>query len=331
MVLRLVPALQSRKGVFAIGLLVTSIAYLAAWLLHPYELPRGMRLGLLLCVTAQPVFFWLVANELFDDTFQLRWWHGVAIAGKFFLAAILVFDRKIVNIFTHFSAEDFPRLIPNFFYTLAFVFHAVIVVLRTNRSDLVEPRRRLRRAVLIATAFLILQALLGAAVLRPLGLGLYSDWFALSAITLAAFAGVAWGEKLSGGLFVSTEKPATATDSDPAIMQAALTAMESEELFRTEGLTVTALAARLGVQEYKLRRAINAGLGYRNFNEYLNFYRMRAAKKFLAEKENSDLPLIHLALDLGYPSPAPFNRAFKEATGLAPGEYRKRALSNQEK
>jgi AraC-like DNA-binding protein len=33
--------------------------------------------------------------------------------------------------------------------------------------------------------------------------------------------------------------------------------------------------------------------------------------------------LIHLALDLGYPAPGPFNRAFKEATGRTPSEYRK--------
>ena len=74
------------------------------------------------------------------------------------------------------------------------------------------------------------------------------------------------------------------------------------------------------------RRAINSGLGYRNFNEYLNFYRMRAAKKFLENGENRAYPLIHLALDLGYAAPAPFNRAFKDATGIAPGEYRRRAL-----
>lgn len=55
---------------------------------------------------------------------------------------------------------------------------------------------------------------------------------------------------------------------------------------------------------------------------------MRAAKKFLEAPENSAYPLIHLALDLGYPSPAPFNRAFKEATGISPGEYRRRAHGN---
>ena len=53
---------------------------------------------------------------------------------------------------------------------------------------------------------------------------------------------------------------------------------------------------------------------------------MRAAKKFLENGENRAYPLIHLALDLGYAAPAPFNRAFKDATGIAPGEYRRRAL-----
>lgn len=328
-VLRLLPALRSRRALYAMGLLLSSQAYLLAWYLHEYELARGLRLAILFAVVAQPVFFWLLSNELFDDHFRLRWWHGLIIAGKFVLAATLVFNRKITNIFGAISAEEYPRLIPNFFYTLGFVFHAVVVILRTNRSDLVEPRRRLRATVLIVTGTLILHALLSAAVLRPAGFGDHSDIFALTFITAGAFASVAWGDSIWRELFYTAAKtaPASANDADPQIMNSAVAVMEVDELFRTEGLTVTALATRLGVQEYKLRRAINGGLGYRNFNEYLNFYRMRAAKKFLAAKENADFPLIHLALDLGYPSPAPFNRAFKEATGMAPGEYRKKAVN----
>jgi AraC-like DNA-binding protein len=326
-ILKLLPVLRSRRAAYAMGLLITSEAYLLAWHLHSYELPRELRLAILFAVVAQPVFFWLFSNELFDDRFRFRWWHGLVIGGKFVLAATLLFNRKITDIFGVISAEDYPRLIPNFFYTLGFVFHAVAVILRTNRSDLVEPRRRLRATVLIVTAVLILHALLSAAVLRPAGLGAYSDMFGLIFITAGAFASVAWGDSIWRELFASQKQSAASAtlDADPEIMQKAIAAMEVDELFRTEGLTVTALAAKLDVQEYKLRRAINGGLGYRNFNEYLNFYRMRAAKNFLEAKENADYPLIHLALDLGYPSPAPFNRAFKEATGLAPGEYRKRA------
>lgn len=323
MLLRLMPALKTRRALFAAGLILSSAAYLIAWQAHAHDLPRFVRLTLLFAVVSQPVFFWLFCNELFEDRFVLRWWHGLFIAGKFALAGALIFGKPIVNTFTHFAAEDFPRLIPNFFYSLAFVVHALAVIVRTNRTDLVEKRRRLRAILLIGTGILIVQAIFTAAVLRPIGLGTISDNVSLIMMTAALMATVAWGDSIWRELFTLPAAPAAA-EGDPEIMQKALDAMERDELFRTPGLTVTMLAAKTGVQEYKLRRAINGGLGYRNFNEYLNFYRIRAAKNFLAAAENADYPLIHVALDMGYPSPAPFNRAFKEATGMAPGEFRKR-------
>lgn len=324
MLLRLLPALKTRRAFFAAGLIVSSAAYLLAWQAHALELPRYTRLALLFVVISQPVFFWLFCNQLFEDRFVLRWWHAVFIAGKFALAGALIFGKPIVNTFSQFAAEDFPRLIPNFFYSLAFVVHALAVIVRTNRSDLVEKRRRLRAILLITTGVLILQAILTAAVLRPIGFGEISDTVSLFFMTAALMATVAWGDSIWRELFTPPATTGATAEGDPEIMQKALDAMERDELFRTPGLTVTMLAAKTGVQEYKLRRAINGGLGYRNFNEYLNFYRIRAAKNFLAAAENADYPLIHVALDLGYPSPAPFNRAFKEATGMAPGEFRRR-------
>ncbi|GAB4424733.1 MAG: helix-turn-helix domain-containing protein [Turneriella sp.] len=323
--LRLVPALKTRRGWFAMGLITSSMAYFVNWYLSDAEMHRALRSALLVFVVGQPVFFWLTANTLFDDQFRLRSWHYLLIAGKFILAAILSAGRPIPNIFRPVDPAELPRILPNFFYTLAFVFHAMATLLRTNRSDLVEPRRRLRTMVLFVTGLLIVQALISASVLRPLGFGAVSDGLSLLLIYAALLAGVAWGNADWDALFLVPAR--NSGEGDPQVMQKALAAMEKDELFRTEGLTVTALAEKLGLPEYKLRRAINGGLGYRNFNEYLNFYRIRAARKFLEDAKQRDYPLIHLALDLGYPSPAPFNRAFKEATGMAPGEYRRKFAS----
>jgi AraC-like DNA-binding protein len=326
MLLRLAPALITARGLYAFGLVLCSQAYLVSWVFNSSEMPRSIRVSLLALVVAQPVFFWLTANSLFEDRFRLKWWHALAIAGKFVVAGFIAYNRPLTNVFAAYSAEELPRLLPNFFYTLAFVFHALAVVLRTNRNDLVEPRRRLRAYVLVGTAVIIVHALLSAAVLRPLNFGSISDMISLAVIFGGALLTVTWGDVLWRDMFTVREKSASVlNEADHTVVAKALAAMETDELFRTEGLTVSALATKLGVQEYKLRRAINNGLGYRNFNEYLNFYRMRAAKKFLETAENSAYPLIHLALDLGYPSPAPFNRAFKEATGISPGEYRRRS------
>jgi AraC-like DNA-binding protein len=60
-------------------------------------------------------------------------------------------------------------------------------------------------------------------------------------------------------------------------------------------------------------------LGYRNFNDFLHHYRLQeAAARLLAE----DLPILSIALDCGYGSIGPFNRAFRQRFGMTPTEYR---------
>ena len=96
-------------------------------------------------------------------------------------------------------------------------------------------------------------------------------------------------------------------------------AMTDERLYRREGLTLAMLAETLGVGEDALRGLINQELGYRNFNDFLHHYRLQEAAPRLV---NEDLPILTIALDCGYGSIGPFNRAFKQRLGMTPSEYR---------
>jgi AraC-like DNA-binding protein len=71
---------------------------------------------------------------------------------------------------------------------------------------------------------------------------------------------------------------------------------------------------------------INGGLGHRNFNAFLNGYRIAEAKAALADPAQADVPVLTIAMDAGFNSLGPFNRAFKSETGLTPSEYRRGAL-----
>ena len=51
-----------------------------------------------------------------------------------------------------------------------------------------------------------------------------------------------------------------------------------------------------------------------------------AGVELLADPAQVRKPVLTIALDLGYGSLGPFNRAFKLETGLTPTEYRQRAL-----
>jgi AraC-like DNA-binding protein len=93
-----------------------------------------------------------------------------------------------------------------------------------------------------------------------------------------------------------------------------------------EGLTIGKLARDLGMSVHRLRGLINQRLGHRNFVDFLNSYRIEAAKQRLAEPDMAAKTVAAIAFGLGYASLGPFNRAFRAATGRAPTEWRRDAL-----
>jgi AraC-like DNA-binding protein len=106
---------------------------------------------------------------------------------------------------------------------------------------------------------------------------------------------------------------------------AALTrALEEEKVYLTPGLSIGGLAKRLTIPEYRLRALINKRLGYRNFNALLHEYRLRDACEQLADPAKAHLPILTIALDVGYQSIAPFNQAFRDAMACTPSAYRRR-------
>ena len=95
--------------------------------------------------------------------------------------------------------------------------------------------------------------------------------------------------------------------------------MEQDRLYATPGFTISALAQAMSIQEYRLRRLINKEMGYRNFNQFLNHYRIEEASRRLLE---STVPVSTIALDIGYGSLSSFNAAFKARYNMTPTEYR---------
>lgn len=83
---------------------------------------------------------------------------------------------------------------------------------------------------------------------------------------------------------------------------------------------------RLGLPEYRLRRLINQQLGHRNFNAFVNGLRLDDASAALSDPARRELPVLSIALEAGFQSIGPFNRAFKAATGLTPSEFRRERL-----
>jgi AraC-like DNA-binding protein len=111
--------------------------------------------------------------------------------------------------------------------------------------------------------------------------------------------------------------------ADQRLVDALMRLMADERIYRHDNITIGTLATKLAVPEYKLRRLINQRLGYRNFNVFLNNHRIEEAKAALADPSQAEVPVITIAMDAGFQSLGPFNRAFKATTGVTPTEYRR--------
>jgi len=105
-----------------------------------------------------------------------------------------------------------------------------------------------------------------------------------------------------------------------------LLGMMDDGYYRETGLTISMLAQSLDYPEHRVRRLINGHLGYRNYSAFLNSYRIAAAMEQLADPEFARTPVLTIALDLGYASLGPFNRAFKDVAGMTPTDFRRQKL-----
>ena len=296
------------------------------------------RATLIALSTGNVAVLWLFARTVFDDTFAVRWWHALpwaAVAGVS-LANCLLLGRPQAEEFRIFGVGI--NSIVMSLIALGFIALAVGQTITSWSADLVDSRRRLRIFVVGAAA------VYGAvnAVVQPLmsangspGLGNTANAAVLAGVATAIAYSLT---RVSGEDLFSIAAAKTAADvsnratgmkndfPDAArqrLIDALMRLMADERIYRDEKLTIGALAVRLAVPEYKLRRLINQQLGYRNFNVFLNDYRIREAKAALGGPTQAEVPVITIAMDAGFQSLGPFNRAFKATTGVTPSEYRR--------
>jgi AraC family transcriptional regulator len=84
-------------------------------------------------------------------------------------------------------------------------------------------------------------------------------------------------------------------------------------------LTLARLASVACLSRFHFSRAFKAAIG-RSPHHYVSAKRLELAKQLL---EKGDQPLAHIALTLQFSCQANFTRAFREATGQTPAQYRR--------
>lgn len=232
----------------------------------------------------------------------------------------------------------FVLLLINRIIAFTMIGHLIWTALEGRRDDLVETRRRTRLWFVLGVAITAVIVISGeTAHFLYSGTGEDPDW--LSTVRTAVLwpivmFGTFWFLNLQPEhLLFETAKQTvpTAAEIDPkdAATHKRLTdAMETERVFTEQGLTIGTLAEKISVPEHQLRALINQGLGFRNFSAFLNSHRIAFAKEVLRDPEQARTPVLTIAMDAGYNSLAPFNRAFKATEGVTPTEFRRTALAN---
>lgn len=275
-------------------------------------------------------FAWLFCLSQFDDYFTVARWQIAVVALKMLSGGAFHIAEA------YGKAPDIaPYLAFSPLIVTGIVLHLIYVVWQGRNDDLVESRRRSRAVFVTGTIVISVGVMMVELFLT--GIGIKDE---LRLLQASVFFGMAvyplWRISAPDGedLFFRAHPPATAAASDAHCELSAtdradldtIVAISGTDFILEPGLTISRLAAHAGVPEHRLRHLINQHMGYRNFADYLNHHRVEAAKTRLAERDERHTPVLTVAMDLGYGSLGPFNRAFKERTGLTPTEFRSRSL-----
>jgi AraC-like DNA-binding protein len=304
------------------GLLLSAVAYLinSSTVIHP---PTTMRPYVDLASIFTPFWTWLFGRRLFEvePPRQALWIVAPALIASWFIAHFIDWTDPLGFYSIHIIS-------------LGLVVDLLRVALLDRADDLVEKRRliRLWLPLLVAAqtgGVLLYETIVGPSA--PVPQVQLTNAFLILALTL--FAGLALlrtdDELLAESGAVASAGVATSRFSpSETVLKQKLDEIMEAGFYRTPGLGIAMLAEHLGTPEHRLRALINQRLGYRNFSAFLNRHRIAEARTILSDREHVDLPVLTIAMDLGYNSLATFNRAFRAETGTTPSDYRREALAS---
>ncbi len=311
---------REHRAFLAARLAMAMNAGIASYLLLTSDTTSRFTL-LALLAGATPGLFWLFARTWFNDLTRVAARDAMLVAAS---VANLVVLQICFNRWSGIAAicAALFRV-----FGLGFGLAGLWEAWRGRAGDLIEARRRLRLALAITVGGYVVAITMTELAVFDGG----APHLLISALGSTIVLVVLW---FCAGMFTSKQRdlfgvaaPAPAPDKPPVEVDAQLAArldtlMITDKPHRDEQMTIAKLALLLGEHEYRLRRLINGHLGHRNFAQFLNSWRLAEIKAALADPAQRAVPILTIALDAGFGSLGPFNRAFRDAEGVTPSAYR---------
>jgi hypothetical protein len=204
--------------------------------------------------TGNVVVFWLFTRALFDETFRLRWWHGLV------WAAVAAFSFVNCLWLAPIQGARFAIVLINLI-ALGFIVLAVAQSVASWSADLVEGRRRVR--VFIVSAAALYGGLNAILQISLAGGGSIEIANVLNSAALAAVvAAIAIAMMRVDGADLFPAAPEAKVDAgeaaavetsaaDQKLIDALMRLMADERIYRHDNVTIGTLATRLAIPEYR--------------------------------------------------------------------------------
>lgn len=290
-----------------------------------------------------PAALWLFSVTFFNDERSIPA-YGLWLTAVYFtlqtLFSVLEYQNVSIGMTSYYFGELIPQLI-----MVGLSFDVIYMGVKGRRGDLLEERRRLRIPFVFSMSLVIVFTLSVDALLPllqsllPLDSNLSIIGIASTLIYGAVFL---WTLALNFAIFTFDRDPELLLQGVPVINLNTSNAKNGEKVpnkeeklklridelmnvqkaYKETGLTLSKLSDTLSISEQRLRTTINQTMGFRNFNQFLNYYRINEATQLIVDSHE---PISNIAMDVGFNSLSAFNKAFKETHGITPREFRARA------
>ncbi|MBR9825516.1 MAG: helix-turn-helix transcriptional regulator [Alphaproteobacteria bacterium] len=273
--------------------------------------------------------FWLVSRSLFRPNARIEWPH-LALVFSIFLPGVIIRLMRFFEADAVMSEADFVASIDALRSCQVFFSSAALLMcfVEAGRGFQATQGAERHLRLMFMGAFGVCVTV---CTVLPVRDAVTPDMAALleavCAVTILAVTSLAVRYRMIHPHPTPQTKtvriaPPESTDEDRALGRRIEAALFEDRLFLQPDLKVADMARRLMEPEYKVSRAVTAGLGAANFNRLINRYRIEHARRLLETVSEGHRPILDIALDSGFALLGPFNRAFQEATGQTPRAYR---------
>ena len=122
---------------------------------------------------------------------------------------------------------------------------------------------------------------------------------------------------------VGVENPSeSVSKKDLAIMSRIFSFVVGQKQYTSPGFNLELLSEHLGINRKYLSKAINSATG-KNFNTYINEYRVKEAIRLLSDPANTLSSVDDIGIRVGFSNRSSFYESFRKMTGISPSQFKK--------